>query len=38
MIEAIIWFLLGYVSGGVIGMLVMALRVANDRKEEKDGI
>lgn len=33
MIEAIIWFLLGYVSGGVAGMLIFALITANDQKK-----
>lgn len=34
MIEAIIWFLLGYVSGGVVGMLIFALITANGQKRE----
>ena len=36
LIEAVIWFLLGHVSGGVIGYLLCALMVANE--EKKNGI
>ena len=34
MIEAIIWFLLGYMSGGATGMLIFALLAANGREDE----
>ena len=34
MTEAIIWFLLGYVAGGVVGILAMALVAANKEKRE----
>ena len=34
MTQAIIWFLLGYVSGGVVGLLVMAVVAANKEKED----
>ena len=34
MMEAIIWFLLGYVAGGVVGILVMAVVAANKEKRE----
>ena len=37
MIDAIIWFLLGYVSGGVTGMLVLALVAINGRGDKEDG-
>lgn len=37
MIEAIIWFLLGYVSGGAVGMLVFALLAANRTEDKEDG-
>lgn len=34
MTQAIIWFLIGYVSGGVVGLLVMAVVAANKEKED----
>ena len=34
MIEAIIWFFLGYISGGATGMLIFALLAANGREAE----
>ena len=34
MINGIIWFLIGYVSGGILGIMVMAMVAANKEKED----